>query len=149
MKKVIVVFLSVFVLISAAIVAANYLYPYYVHRSIIGYADEVKEDKISKGNITLCSKIIKDETVNSKYISFYIIDNGSQAVCFECSDGWRLTDLKYLGFEKDSNNILVVSGDIGTYRYVCNGQTWKAETDFNQKTSPDSNFYLINNFNEE
>ncbi len=149
MKKVIAISLSVVVFLLAAFLLTNWLYPYFVHGSVNRYADEVMEDKIKKNNITLCSKITKDDTVNSKYISFYIIDNSSQTICFECPDGWRLTDLKYLGFEKDSNNILVISGDTGTYRYVNDGSYWKEETvSESQQIAPDSKYYVINNLND-
>lgn len=149
MKKAIVISLFFLIFFLAAVLLINCFYPYYVHGSVNRYADEVMEEKIEKNNITLCSRITKDETVNSKYISFYIIDNSSQTICFECSDGWRLTDLKYLGFEKDSNNILVISGDTGTYRYVNDGNYWREETVLeNQRMFPDSKYYIINNLND-
>lgn len=149
MKKVLAIVISVLLFFSVAILAINYLYPYYVHWSSIKYADEVKENKIDKGNITLCSKITEDETVNSKYITFYVLDKDTEKTRFECPDGWRLQDFKYLGFEKDTDNILAISGDVGTSRYVYDGQTWKEQTDYNKDYVPDSQLYLINNLNEE
>ena len=62
---------------------------------------------------------------------------------------WRLQDFKYLGFEKDTDNILSISGDIGTYRYVYDGQTWKEQTDYDKEYVPDAKIYLINNLNDE
>lgn len=62
---------------------------------------------------------------------------------------WRLQDFKYLGFEKDTDNILSISGDIGTYRYVYDGQTWKEQTDYDKEYVPDTKLYLINNLNDE
>lgn len=149
MKKVLAIVISVLLFFSVAILAINYLYPYYVHWSSIKYADEVKENMIDKGNITLCSKITEDETVNSKYITFYVLDKDTEKTRFECPDGWRLQDFKYLGFEKDTDNILAISGDVGTSRYVYDGQTWKEQTDYNKDYVPDSQLYLINNLNEE
>lgn len=149
MKKVLAIVISVLLFFSVAILAINYLYPYYVHWSSIKSADEVKENKIDKGNITLCSKITEDETVNSKYITFYVLDKDTEKTRFECPDGWRLQDFKYLGFEKDTDNILAISGDVGTSRYVYDGQTWKEQTDYNKDYVPDSQLYLINNLNEE
>lgn len=149
MKKVLAIVISVLLFFSVAILAINYLYPYYVHWSSIKYADEVKENKIDKGKITLCSKITEDETVNSKYITFYVLDKDTEKTRFECPDGWRLQDFKYLGFEKDTDNILAISGDVGTSRYVYDGQTWKEQTDYNKDYVPDSQLYLINNLNEE
>lgn len=146
MKKIIAIGVSVLIFFSIAFFTLNYFYPYYVNWSINRYADEVKEGKISKDNITLCSRITYDETVNSKYISFYIIDEKSQKICFECPDEWRLTDFKYLGFEKDSNNILVISADTGTYRYVFNGFSWKeVEVTDSKKYIPDTQYCIINN----
>lgn len=149
MKKLLAVVISVLLFFSVAIVTVNYIYPYYVHWSAIKYADGVKASKVDKGNITLCSKITEDENVNSMYITFYILDKGSRKTLFECSDGWRLRDLKYLGFEKGTDNILAMSGDVGTYRYVYDGQTWKEQTDYDKEYVPDSQLYLINNLNEE
>ena len=62
---------------------------------------------------------------------------------------WRLQDFKYLGFEKDTDNILSISGDIGTYRYVYDGQTWKEQTDYDKEYVPDAKLYLMNNLNDE
>ena len=62
---------------------------------------------------------------------------------------WRLQDFKYLGFEKDTDNILSISGDIGTYRYVYDGKTWKEQTDYDKEYVPDTKLYLINNLNDE
>ncbi len=149
MKKGIIIFISILTLILAAILVANHLYPYYVHWNAIKYAHELKENKVSKDNFTLCSKITEDESVNSMYITFYILDKNSKKILFECPDGWRLMDFKYLGFEKDSNNILAISGDVGTYRYVYNGHTWIEEADYDQEYFPDFKFYLINNLNRE
>ena len=70
MKKVFVIVISVLLFFSVAIVAINYLYPYYVHLSSVKYANEVKESKIDKDNFILCSKISEDKTVNSMYILF-------------------------------------------------------------------------------
>ena len=148
-KKLLAVVISVLLLFSVTIVAINYLYPYYVHWSSIKYADEVKASKVDKGNIILCSKITEDETVNSMYITFYILDKDSQKTLFECLDGWRLRDFKYLGFEKGTYNILAMSGDVGTYRYVYDGQTWKEQNDYDKEYVPDSQLYLINNLDEE
>ena len=149
MKKVWVIVISILLFFSVAIVAVNYLSPYYVHWSSIKYADEVKASKVDKGNITLCSKVTEDENVNSMYITFYILDRDSQKKLFECPDGWRLRDFKYLGFEKNTDNILAISGDVGTYRYVYDGQTWKEQTDYDKEYIPDTQLYLINNLNEE
>lgn len=113
------------------------------------YANEVKESKIDKDNFILCSKITEDKTVNSMYISFYVLDKASRTIRFECPDGWRLQDFKYLGFEKDTDNILAISGDIGTYRYVYDGQTWKEQTDYDKEYVPDTKRYLINNLNDK
>lgn len=148
MKKVLVIVISIVLFFSVAIVTVNYLYPYYAHWSSIKYADEAKESKIDKGNITLCSKITEDEAVNSKYITFCILDKDTRKIRFECPDGWRLRDFKYLGFEKGTDNILAMSGDVGTYRYVYDGQTWKEETDYDKEYVPDSQHFLINNLNE-
>lgn len=149
MKKIIVISLSVFVFLLAALALTNYLYPYCVHWNAIKYAHELKESKVSKDNVTLCSKITEDETVNSMYITFYILDKNSEKILFECPEGWRLMDFKYLGFEKDSNNILVISGDTGTYRYVNDSGSWKGETvSGNQQITPDSKYYVINNLND-
>ena len=136
MKKVFVIVISVLLFFSVAVVAINYLYPYYVHLSSVKYANEAKESKI-------------DKTVNSMYISFSVLDKASQTIRFECPDGWRLQDFKYLGFEKDTDNILAISGDIGTYRYVYDGQTWKEQTDYDKEYVPDTKLYLINNLNDE
>ena len=149
MKKVFVIVISVLLFFSVAIVAINYLYPYYVHLSSMKYANVEKESKIDKDNFILCSKITEDKTVNSMYISFYVLDKASQTIRFECPDGWRLQDFKYLGFEKDTDNILAISGDIGTYRYVYDGQTWKEQTDYDKEYVPDTKLYLINNLNDE
>ena len=149
MKKVIAIVISVLLFCSVAIFAVNYFYPYYVHWSSIKYADEVKEGKIDKGNFTLCSKITEDETVNSKYITFYVLDKDTKETRFECPDGWRLRDFKYLGFEKDTDNILAISGDVGTSRYVYDGQAWEEQTDYDKDYVPDSQLYLINNLNKE
>ena len=62
---------------------------------------------------------------------------------------WRLQDFKYLGFEKDTDNILSISGDIGTCRYVYDGHTWKEQTDYDKEYVPDTKLYLINNLNDE
>lgn len=145
MKKIVAIGVSVLIFFSIALFTLNYFYPYYVNWSINRYADEVKEGKINKDNITLCSKITDDETVNSKYISFYIIDENSQKICFECQDGWRLTDFKYLGFEKNSKNILVISADTGTYRYVYDGNSWKEEVLGSKQYIPDTQYCIINN----
>ena len=67
------------------------------------------------------------------YISFYVLDKASQTILFECPDDWRLQDFKYLGFEKDTDNILAISGDIGTCRYVYDGHTWKEQTDYDKE----------------
>lgn len=149
MKKVSVIVISVLLFFSVAIVAINYLYPYYVHLSSVKYANEVKESKIDKDNFILCSKISEDKTVNSMYITFYVLNKASQTIRFECPDGWRLQDFKYLGFEKDTDNILAISGDIGTYRYVYDGQTWEEQTDYDKDYVPDTQLYLINNLNGE
>ena len=149
MKKVFVIVISVLLFFSVAVVAINYLYPYYVHLSSVKYANEVQESKIDKDNFILCSKISEDKTVNSMYITFYVLDKASQTIRFECPDGWRLQDFKYLGFEKDTDNILAISGDIGTYRYVYDGQTWKEQTDYDKEYVPDTKLYLINNLNDE
>ena len=87
MKKLLAIIISVLLFFSVVIVAINYLYPYYVHWSSIKYADEVKESKVDKGNITLCSKVTEDGNVNSMYITFYILDRDSQKTLFECPDG--------------------------------------------------------------
>ena len=79
MKKVSVIVIFVLLFFSVAIVAINYLYPYYVHLSSMKYANEVKESKIDKDNFILCSKITEDKTVNSMYISFYVLDKASQS----------------------------------------------------------------------
>lgn len=149
MKKVFVIVISVLLFFSVAVVAINYLYPYYVHLSSVKYANEVKKSKIDKDNFILCSKITEDKTVNSMYIIFFVLDKASQTIRFECPDGWRLQDFKYLGFEKDTDNILAISGDIGTYRYVYDGQTWKEQTDYDKEYVPDTKLYLINNLNDE
>ena len=78
MKKVFVIVISVLLFFSVAVVAMNYLYPYYVHLSSVKYANEVKESIIDKDNFILCSKISEDKTVNSMYISFYVLDKASQ-----------------------------------------------------------------------
>ena len=82
MKKIIVISLSVFVFLLAALALTNYLYPYCVHWNAIKYAHELKESKVSKDNVTLCSKITEDETVNSMYITFYVLDKASQTIRF-------------------------------------------------------------------
>lgn len=93
MKKVWVIVISVLLFFSVTVVAINYLYPYYVHLSSVKYANEVKESKIDKDNFILCSKISEDKTVNSMYISFYVLDKASQTIRFECPD------LAFTGFQ--------------------------------------------------
>lgn len=147
MKKATIIVISVLAVVSVVLLAVNYCYPYYVHMSVNRYADELEEKRVEKGGITLYSKITQDENVNSKYISFCIYDNNSQAVCFECSNGWRITDLKYLGFEKDSDNILVISADTGVYKYVKDGGSWKEQVvTEEQQPVPDSKYYVVNNW---
>ena len=60
MKKVFVIVIYGLLFFSVAVVAINYLYPYYVHLSSVKYANEVKESKIDKDNFILFSKITED-----------------------------------------------------------------------------------------
>lgn len=150
MKKAIIIVISVLAVVSVALLAVNYLCPYYVHLSATRYAEELEEKRVEKGSITLCSKITRDENVNSNYISFYIVDNASKAVCFECSEGWRIRDFKYLGFEKGTDNVLAISADTGTYRYVKDGNSWREETvSEGQDPVPDSKYFVVNNLSTE
>lgn len=64
--------------------------------------------------------------------------------------GWRTFDIKYLGFEENTDNVLVISADTGEYRYVKDGHTWKEETIVeNRHYTPDSEYYLVNNLSSE
>lgn len=149
MKKLLVI-LSILVLgISAVLVALNF-YPDFVHLSGTRYADNLEESSVQKGELILTSQITLDEEVDCKYISFSVLDSDTKELIFKCENSWRTFDIKYLGFEENTDNILVISADTGEYRYVKDGHTWEEETVLeNRHYTPDSEYYLVNNLSSE
>lgn len=137
------------VVIGTVLVAINF-YPYFTHLSGTRYADNLEESSIQKDELILTSQITHDEEVDCKYISFSVLDSDTKEIIFECENGWRAFDIKYLGFEENTDNILVISADTGEYRYVKDGHLWKEEIVIeNRHYTPDSEYYLINNLSDE
>lgn len=149
MKKFLIILSISVVVICAVLVALNF-YPDFVHLSGTRYADNLEESSMQKGKLILTSEITHDEEVDCKYISFSVLDSDTNEIIFKCENGWRAFDIKYLGFEENTDNILVISADTGEYRYVKDGHTWKEETVIeNRHYTPDSEYYLVNNLSNE
>ena len=150
MKKTKIFLLSIVLMAVVIAFGVKLLFPYYVNGSVSRYSRELKDDSTTNGEFILSSQITYDENVKMNYVSFNVKDADSQKIYFECDDGWRASDIKYIGFEKGTNNILVISGDTGVYRYVNYGYTWEENiVSENQDFEPDPQFFLINNLEEE
>lgn len=149
MKKLLVILSISVVVIGTVLVALNF-YPDFVHLSSIRYADNLEESSIQKGELVLTSEVTLDEEVDCKYVTFSVLDSDTKELIFKCENGWRTFDIKYLGFEENTDNILVISADTGEYRYVKDGHSWKEETVVeNRHYTPDSEYYLVNNLSNE
>lgn len=70
-------------------------------------------------------KITEGET--GTFATFIITDAETERVLFECPDRYRTIDLKFIDWDEDSYNIVVISGDVGTVRY--SAEDWLIEID--------------------
>ena len=60
-------------------------------------------------------KVIDDKT--GTYVNSNIIETETKAVLFECPDRYRAVDLKSIDWDRDTYDVIVVSGDVGTVVY--------------------------------
>ena len=78
------------------------------------YAYEPYSLVSADGAYTLQTERIDEDT--GVYLSFFItLNNGS--LVFRCPDKYRAMDLKSITWSEDSREVVVVSSDVGTYRY--------------------------------
>ena len=70
------------------------------------------------------------------FLSFYVEDKAGNRV-FSSTEEWRAWDFKGIEFVPGSNDIRVLSGDVGESLYKFNGETWEYD------------FYAEENYYEE
>jgi hypothetical protein len=88
-----------------------------IHKEIIEAAHAYEPYSLASDNGAYILQTEKTEDDTGVYVSFFVALNGGSVV-FRCPDKYRAMDLKSIAWGGDSREIVVVSSDVGTYRYA-------------------------------
>lgn len=119
MKKAIILCLALAIL---AVPIYFYATIYLAHSNMIEAGQSYPEEKFvsDSGEYVLCTQIIDDTEITN--VTFRIENAEDETIIFSCPDKYRAYDLKAI--EWDDLDVIVRSGDVGTYRYTFSDGSW-------------------------
>lgn len=91
----------------------------------LAYEYEAFETQSDDGEYEL--QVYREDENNMACATFRIVDLGRNSVVFQAQEKYRTWDLKSIGWEKDTSNILVKTGDMGTTMFLFIEGTWKKQ----------------------
>lgn len=117
--------IAVIVCVVAIAAAVFYMMPLIIAQSAIrdvAHSYEPVSSESPDGNYMLKTEKHEDSTV--VFATFTIESTADGTVIFRCYDKYRTMDLKSILFDADSNDVYVVSGDVGTIQYKFSNGGW-------------------------
>jgi len=120
--KVIISVISIFILFGVIFTVSYFRTLFSAQQEIVGTTYEYKPCSIASddGEYILHTKKIEDKT--GAYATFSIERADEQKVVFECSEKYRIIDLKSI--EWNSHDVIVKSSDVGTVTYCFADDNW-------------------------
>ncbi len=95
-----------------------------VHSEVIRGAHNYQPVDIPTFNGQYTLRTRKIERPESVYASFVVLAGEPLTELYACPDLYRTMDLKSIDWVGDTLDVRVVSGDVGTYQYAFDGETW-------------------------